>query len=288
MVEEKPDVVVVFGDCNTTLAGALAAKKLHRPLAHIESGLRSYNREMPEEINRLATDSISDILFCPTQLSFDNLVREGNRERSVLVGDVMYDAHRIFSDVAKARSSILETTGVAGKEFALATIHRASNTEHPEQLGAIVAALVMIAEEMEVILPMHPRTRAAIEKHGLNIGGINLIPPVGYLDMLRLEAEAHLILTDSGGVQKEAFFSETPCLTLREETEWVETVDTGWNLLVGSDRQMIMSGWRRLKETPPSHLVGNPYGDGDAGSKMIETLLDRYGKAQNRRPGNEC
>jgi UDP-N-acetylglucosamine 2-epimerase len=247
LLAERPDYTLVYGDTNSTLAGALAAVKLHIPLAHVEAGLRSYNREMPEEHNRVLTDHCADLLFCPTQTALDNLVREGITQGMHLVGDTMYDAVLRFGEIARQRSTILNDLGLQPKKYLLATVHRASNTDNPENLRNILSAFAEIEEP--IIFPVHPRTRQKIDELGfLNpqsaISNPKFIEPVGYLDMLMLEQSARLILTDSGGVQKEAFWLGVPCLTLRDETEWIETVTSGWNILVGADAPKIVQAIR--------------------------------------------
>lgn len=235
--EVKPDWVLVYGDTNSTLAGALAAVKLHILIAHVEAGLRSFNREMPEEINRVLTDHCSDLLFCPTQTAVDNLAKEGITKGVHLVGDTMYDAVIQFSEIARSRSTILEKLGLGPKEYLLATIHRPYNTDNPENLHSILSAFTEIDEP--IIFPVHPRTRQCLSDLKLKTDNLKLrlLEPVGYLDMLVLEKNAKAILTDSGGMQKEAYFLRVPCITLRTETEWVETVEAGWNVAVGADRK---------------------------------------------------
>lgn len=267
-----PDWVLVYGDTNSTLAGALAACKLHIPLAHVEAGLRSYNREMPEEHNRVLADHCSDLLFCPTQTAVDNLEKEGITRGVHLVGDPMYDAVLQFSEIAGQHSSILEELGLTPKKYLLATVHRPYNTDIPENLSNIMAAFREAAET--IVFPVHPRTRLKItELDGLLIqrGGLplKLVDPVGYLDMLELERNARLILTDSGGMQKEAYFFGTPCLTLRPETEWVETVQTGWNQVVGVDRGLIMQG---IKRTTWPENRPELFGDGRAAEAIAQLL----------------
>jgi len=236
LLREKPDWVLVYGDTNSTLAGALAAVKLHIPVAHIEAGLRSFNRRMPEEINRVLTDHASDILFAPTKAAVENLRREGISEEQIqLVGDVMYDAALYYGKKAECQSQSLNRLGLKPKEYILATIHRAENTDDPRRLRAIFEGLAEVDQEMKVVLPLHPRTRVVLVEVGLYdkvARSVCLIEPVGYLDMVMLEKNARAIATDSGGVQKEAFFHRVPCLTLREETEWVELVDLGWNCII--------------------------------------------------------
>jgi len=234
---------VVYGDTNSTLAGALAAVKLHIPVAHVEAGLRSFNRKMPEEHNRVVADHCADLLFCPTQTAVDNLAREGVTNGVYLVGDTMYDAVLQFSSIARKRSTILEELGLESKTYLLTTIHRPYHTDIPENLRNIFQAFAEIGEI--IVFPAHPRTSkkiAALESsfsQGLAPGNIKMIEPVGYLDMLVLEENARFILTDSGGMQKEAYFFGVPCITLRPETEWVET---GWNVVAGADISAIVEG----------------------------------------------
>jgi UDP-GlcNAc3NAcA epimerase len=249
ILKEKPDLVIVYGDTNSTLAGALAASKLHIKLAHVEAGLRSFNKRMPEEINRVLTDHVSDILFCPTQTAVENLKNEGITKGVYLVGDVMFDALLYFSKISDMKSNILERLNIKPKEYYLATIHRAENTDNYERLKNILTAFSKMDEI--VVFPIHPRTRKMINYYGLDDllenNNVKVIDPVGYLDMLKLEKNAKAILTDSGGVQKEAFWLKVPCITLRDETEWVETVNLGWNRIVGSDVKKILEAVRDLK-----------------------------------------
>jgi UDP-GlcNAc3NAcA epimerase len=272
LLAEKPDWVLVYGDTNSTLAGALGAVKLHVPMAHVEAGLRSSNRQMPEEHNRVLTDHAADLLFCPTQTAVDNLAREGIAQGVHLVGDVMYDAVLYNTSLAEERSDILARLGVAPQGYALATVHRPRNTDNPERLQNILAALAEI--DFPIVFPVHPRTRQRMVDFNLQVrqyptANIHLIHPIGYLDMLVLEKNARLILTDSGGVQKEAYFFAVPCLTLREETEWLETVETGWNRLAGADRVAIVQSAYgfRPKGSPPSI-----FGDGHAAETIVELL----------------
>ncbi len=227
--KERPDVVVVYGDTNSTLAGALAAAKLHIPVAHVEAGLRSFNRRMPEEINRVTVDHVSDILFCPTVSSVEQLRREGIIQGVQHVGDVMFDALLLFKELAAQCSRVLERLGLRPESYAVATIHRAENTGRAEQLGALLQFLR--GQSATVVLPVHPRTRQAAAEFGLNFDGLTAIEPLGYLDMIALVSGASAIYTDSGGLQKEAYFLGKSCVTLRDETEWVETVSHGWNRL---------------------------------------------------------
>ncbi len=242
LVKEKPDLVLVYGDTNSTLAGALAAAKLHIPVAHVEAGLRSFDRTMPEEINRVVTDHISDILFCPTQTSVDNLAAEGITKGVYLVGDVMADALAYNEDLALKQSRILESLGLDAGTYLVLTVHRPANTDSRDAMGAIIGALK--ESGMPVVFPVHPRTKKYLREYGLwdrVPENIHITEPLGYLDMLCLMSHAKKILTDSGGVQKEAYMLGVPCITLRENTEWVETVEAGWNVLAGADMKKILS-----------------------------------------------
>jgi len=272
LVKERPDWALAYGDTNSTLAGALAAAKLHIPVAHIEAGLRSFNRAMPEEVNRVLTDHVSQLLFCPSQMAVDNLAREGITEGVHCVGDVMYDAMLHNIEIAQRYSRIMGSLRLVPKEYVLVTIHRPSNTENQANLEQIMAALVELDEP--VVFPIHPRTRAALADWELNSREqVLLLKPVGYLDMLVLEQNARLILTDSGGVQKEAYWLGVPCLTLREETEWVETVKVGWNKLVCANADRIVATARDFRpagERPPL------YGDGHT-SERIGHILGEVG-----------
>jgi len=272
---EKPDWVLVYGDTNSTLAGALAAVKLHRPVAHVEAGLRSYNREMPEEHNRVLTDHCADLLLCPSQRAVNNLKREAVDRGVHLVGDTMYDAVLQFSEIAKGRSNILEKLGLHSKEYYLTTVHRPYNSDNPKNLAEILQSFLEL--EKPVVFPIHPRTHQKMLDSGLSsnlpppTSILRTIPPVGYLDMLVLEQNARMILTDSGGMQKEAYFLGVPCVTLRPETEWVETVEAGWNVLTGANRDEIVNavtGYRLPDTHPPL------YGDGAAAQKILRTLLN--------------
>ncbi len=275
LFDEKPDWVLVYGDTDSTLAGALAAVKIHVPVAHVEAGLRSFNRRMPEEINRVLTDHAADLLFAPTETAVANLRREGvPDERIALVGDVMYDAAIFYASMAEERSSILETLGLNPREYILATVHRAENTDSPARLKAIFTALSQVAETLPVVLPLHPRTRKALTANNLweLAQGVRLIDPVGYLDMVMLEKNAALVVTDSGGVQKEAFFHHVPCVTLRTETEWVELVEAGWNVLAPPfSHEEIYN--KILESVGRSGLDLPLYGDGRAAQKIVARLL---------------
>jgi len=267
LLREKPDLVMVYGDTNSTLARAQAAAKLHIPAAHVEAGLRSFNRKMPEEINRVLTDHIATLLFCPTQRAVENLQREGITQGVYLVGDVMYDAVLQYQALAERRSCILERLGLKPKDYALATVHRAENADNPRRLRGIFAGLEAISRAwLPVILPLHPRTRKGTEVLGLSPNGVRVMEPVSYLDMLLLEKNARVILTDSGSVQNKAFFFRVPCVTLREETEWAETVEAGWNVLVGCDPEWITEATLNAR---PGKERAWPYGDGRA----VETIV---------------
>lgn len=271
--KEQPDWVLIYGDTNSTIAGALAAKKLHIKVAHVEAGLRSFNMKMPEEINRIVTDRISDILFCPTQIAINNLTREGFNIMPCLVknvGDVMYDAALYYSDKSKPSSVKLPD------KYVLCTIHRAENTDDIERLLNIFSALEEISKLCPVVLPLHPRTRGILHniKYNLDNRNIYFIDPVGYLEMIALLKNCTLVMTDSGGVQKEAFFFGKICITLREETEWMELVAAGVNKIVGSDKDKIVDSFNCFyPDQAPASFSNNLYGNGDAGEKIIETLL---------------
>lgn len=267
--QEKPDYVLVYGDTNSTLAGALVASKLHIPVAHVEAGLRSFNREMPEEINRVLTDHISHLLFCPSQQGVGNLKLEGISTGVHVVGDVMYDAVLRYIGIAERKSNILHSLNLETGKYLLATIHRASNVDSPERLFDILETLSLTGQT--VVFPSHPRTLKAIRSADFSLGkNIKLVEPVGYLDMLWLEKNARTILTDSGGVQKEAYWLGVPCITLRSETEWVETAQTGWNIVAGIDRANILAAARDFPipdSRPPL------FGNGDASHQIVQHLM---------------
>jgi UDP-GlcNAc3NAcA epimerase len=278
LLEETPDWVLVYGDTNSTLAGALAAAKLRMRVVHVEAGLRSFERRMPEEINRLIADQCSDLLFVPTKTALHNLRREGVPDcRIHLVGDVMYDAAVYYGPKAEVESRILEKLGVASKEYILATLHRAENTDNTECLRIILGALTQIARDLPVVLPIHPRTRKILTQKGLvsEISRhIRLIEPLGYLDMIMLGKNARLIATDSGGVQKEAYFHRVPCVTFRQETEWVELLELGWNRLARpTDIASVISGLRDALDSTPVFSGQNLYGDGHAAERIANILL---------------
>jgi UDP-N-acetylglucosamine 2-epimerase len=267
---ERPDWVLVYGDTNSTLAGALAAAKLHLPVAHVEAGLRSFNRRMPEEINRVVADRLSTLLFCPSRTAVDNLAAEGIVAGVHLVGDVMAEALASAREAALRRSGILAQLGLADRGYVLATVHRAENTDDAGRLAAIWQALAGLGET--VVFPIHPRTRQKLDGIAGRVpaGAVRCLEPVGYLDMVRLVQSARLILTDSGGLQKEAYWLGVPCLTLRDETEWVETVAAGWNRIVGADPARIVEAARAFAPPP-----GRPplYGEGEASARIV-TLLE--------------
>lgn len=269
VVQQKPNWVLVYGDTNSTLAGALVAVKLHVPLAHVEAGLRSFNRNMPEEHNRVLTDHCSDLLFCPTQTAVDHLRNESISDGIRLVGDTMYDAVLMFAEYAQARSTIMHELDVKSKEFALATVHRPYNTDVSENLHEILLAFQEL--NWPVIFPVHPRTRQKIADLSIRnrLDNIRMIDPVGYLDMLTLEQNARVILTDSGGMQKEAYFFAIPCVTLRPETEWEETLENGWNVLVAADRDKILA---HAADDAPLSSPSPVFGDGKASYKIVEHL----------------
>jgi len=283
LLEEAPDWVLVYGDTNSTLAGSLAAAKLHIPVAHIEAGLRSFDRRMPEEINRVVADHTADLMFAPTKAAVQNLRREGLPDSSIhLVGDVMYDAAVHFGDRAMAHSKILDELGLRTRDYILTTLHRAENTDNLDRLLVILDGLAKVSEELALplVLPMHPRTRRILADNGMIeklSHFIRIIDPQGYLDMMMLEKNARLIATDSGGVQKEAFFHGIPCVTFRKVTEWVELVEMGWNRLAPPiDPQTVTSGLREgLESTPCSTQM--PYGDGHAAERIVQILLKKEG-----------
>lgn len=270
LLDLRPDLVMVYGDTNTTLAGALAAAKLHIPVAHVEAGLRSFNRRMPEEINRVVTDHLAELLFCPSKVSQQNLASEGITRQAHIVGDVMYDAVLHYRQKAPSRRD---------GTFAVATVHRAENTDDPARLAGILEGLGRFS--VPIVLPLHPRTRKAIAAAGLAVpGAVEITPPVSYLEMIGLVEDAAFVLTDSGGLQKEAFFLGRKCLTLRDETEWTELVDCGANRLVGADPKRITAAAAWALDGPPPS--GTPYGDGRAGERICEILAgcpDRAGAA---------
>jgi UDP-N-acetylglucosamine 2-epimerase len=271
LLSERPDGVLIFGDTNSTLAGALAGSKLHIPVTHVEAGLRSFDRRMPEEINRVVADHLSDILLCPSETAVANLTAEGIVRNVHLVGDVMLDVLDWARDsIGARRAAVLQPLGVAPKEFLLATVHRSESTDDPQQLASILTAFNRLGQP--IVFPVHPRTRKAIAGCGVAPAAhVRVIEPVAYLDMMVLTDAARVVLTDSGGLQKEAYWLNVPCVTLRDHTEWVETVDTGWNVLTGTNGDTIVEAVASVK--PP---VAHPplYGDGRAAERCVR-LLER-------------
>jgi UDP-N-acetylglucosamine 2-epimerase len=273
---EAPDLVLVYGDTNSTLAGALVAAKLNLPLGHVEAGLRSFNRAMPEEINRVAADHCSTLLFCPTATSMENLRREGITDGVSLTGDVMYDAALLYGEKAERKSDALERLGLAPRGYVLATVHRAENTDDPSRLRGIVEALAACGRT--VLFPVHPRTRAKLAASGLDRAlaaapSVRAVDPVGYFDMVRLEKNAAAVLTDSGGVQKEAYFYRVPCVTLRNETEWVETVEDGWNRLAGADPAAVLAALEASGSPPEPRFS---FGDGRAAEAVADRICEKF------------
>jgi len=267
-INEKPDCVLVYGDTNSTLAGALAASKLLIPVIHVEAGLRSYNKAMPEEQNRILTDNISKLLLVPTVDAEKNLKNEGITEGVYNIGDVMYDAVLMFKEISKSKEYLLKDLNILPNKYILTTIHRAENTNDINRLKNIIEALNE-SNEM-VILPLHPRTKKFVSDYGLTFNeNIKIIEPIGYLEMLMLESNAKKIVTDSGGVQKEAYFMGKPCITMRDETEWVETVEVGWNIIVGTDKYAIIDAINNFNPKSKQELI---FGDGRASEKIVELL----------------
>lgn len=275
LLKEKPDWVLVYGDTNSTLAGALAAAKLHIPIAHVEAGLRSYNRQMPEEVNRVLTDHVSTLMFCPTDQAVKNLAQEGLTEGVVRTGDVMADALYYHARRAEERN-LAENIRYKNKSYLLATVHRAENTDDPSRLEEIINAFALI--DGQIVLPLHPRTKKLLRDRQMSIPeNVEVIEPVGYLEMILLEKGAELILTDSGGVQKEAYLWQVPCVTLRDETEWVETVHTGWNMLTGANTEAIVAAVARYRKTPLPPYLQNLYGNGRASEEIVMAMEERGG-----------
>jgi len=282
-LKEKPNWIMVYGDTNSTLAGAIVASKLHIKLAHVEAGLRSYNMKMPEEVNRILTDRVSDILFCPTDTAVKNLEKEGfpfvtasgNKQKIANVGDVMQDGAMFYKQFAK-KPPITNYQSLITNNYVLCTIHRAENTDDENRLRDIFEALNEIAKEKQIILPLHPRTKKIIQNLKLNIQNLTIIDPVGYLEMVWLIKNCSFVMTDSGGLQKEAYFFEKQCITLRDETEWVELVENGYNTLVGADKDKILQAFkdiRQLQSPITNHYSLNLYGGGKASSQIVKGLL---------------
>lgn len=260
LIYEKPDLVLIYGDTNSTVSGALAASKLHIPVAHVEAGLRSFNRRMPEEINRVVADHLSTILFCPTKTAVNNLAKEGITKGVHAVGDVMFDTTIAAVKRAAGRSKILEMLELRKGGYAVATIHRAENTDDPDRFLKVVAWLEAVAREAPIVMPVHPRTRKLMESKVISPKGVRLIDPLGYLDMALLVHNSVGVFTDSGGLQKEAYFHRVPCVTLRDETEWVETIDAGWNRL-----------WTSSKHNSPRRDIED-YGNGNAAPLIAQAI----------------
>ncbi len=274
LVEERPDLIVVYGDTNSTLAGALAAKKLTIKVVHIEAGLRSFNIKMPEEINRILTDRISDLLVCPTKTAIDNLEQEGFLtlpSKVVKCGDIMKDAVEFYGKISSQKSSIISKLNLKVNEFVLATIHRQENTDAIENLKSIFEGLEAISEQKEVVLPLHPRTKAILEKHKLKYN-LTVIEPIGYFDMLELLKNCNLVITDSGGLQKEAFFNNKHCIIAREETEWVELVSNGFAKIVGSNKKSMMNAFENFQNSTANFEV-ELYGN-EVGEKIYTEILN--------------
>jgi len=291
LIKEQPDFIVLYGDTNSTLAGAVAAAKIHVPIVHIEAGLRSFNKSMPEEINRIVCDHCSTLLFTPTKAGLDNLKREGfpmdnngpftiDNPKVYHCGDIMYDNSLHFANIAEEKTDIIQRLELKGKPFILATIHRDSNTDYPERLSAIFDTLIELSKESPIVLPLHPRTAKLLktnlsnEKQTLifSSANIKLIPPVSFLEMIALERHAQLVMTDSGGVQKEAYFFKKPCIILRPETEWVEIVQTNNAILADADEGRIMLAWAYFKDNPPT-MFPEIFGDGHAAEFMLDQML---------------
>lgn len=291
LIKEQPDYIVLYGDTNSTLAGAVAAAKIHVPIVHIEAGLRSFNKSMPEEINRIVCDHCSTLLFTPTKAGLENLKREGfpmdnqgpytiDNPKVYHCGDIMYDNSLHFANIAEEKTNIIQRLELKGKPFVLATIHRDSNTDYPERLSAIFRSIIKLSEECQVVLPLHPRTAKLIktnldedmQKQIFSCPDIKLIPPVSFLEMIALERHARLVMTDSGGVQKEAYFFKKPCIILRPETEWVEIVETGNAILADADECRIMKAWEHFKDNPPT-MFPEIFGDGHAAEFMLEKII---------------
>lgn len=273
LVAEKPDLVLVYGDTDSTLAGALAAVKLHIRAAHVEAGLRSFNRRMPEEINRILVDHASDLLFCPTEAALGNLATEGVIDRAYNTGDVMYDISLACRDSVDVKKT-LDRYGVTAGGYTLVTCHRAENTDDPERLGSIVSSISAMAEHEKVLFPIHPRTQKALATRGLkaSLGKVARLEPVPFLDMVALLSSARVVVTDSGGMQKEAFFFGVPCVTMRDETEWSETVAFGANTICQANKELILAAWE--KGGAGADYAAAPYGDGKAAKKIVDIVME--------------
>jgi len=278
LIEEKPDRVIVYGDTNTTLAGALVAAKLQIPVAHVEAGLRSYNRQMPEEINRVLTDHVSSLLFCPTITAVSNLQKERITKGVFNVGDVMFDSFLFNKELVQIKNSIVSELGLKPMGYCLGTVHREENTTNRKNLAGIFEAFKRLAtSNRPFIVPLHPRTLKALselEGYDHYSPNVRVLEPVSYLDMVSLEIHAKLILTDSGGVQKEAYFAQVPCITLRNETEWVELVDQGFNIIAGSDTESICKTFAKMHERP-APFYQSLYGNGTASESIVRELCSK-------------
>jgi UDP-N-acetylglucosamine 2-epimerase len=267
-IDQRPDWLIVYGDTNSTLAAALVGAKLNIPVAHVEAGLRSFDRRMPEEVNRVVADHVATLLLCPTETAVRNLEREGITSGASMVGDVMFDAFQQNVQVAQKSSGILADLGLAPNGYHLLTVHRAENVDQPDLLEAILRGVADSGRR--VIFPVHPRTRAVLKSTAMKVpGNVTLIDPIGYLEILVLEENAEAIVTDSGGVQKEAYFAGRPCITLRTTTEWTETVEAGWNVLVGTDSAAIARAMRGFRPEGPRPEL---FGDGHAAERVVEAL----------------
>ena len=297
LIKEQPDFIVLYGDTNSTLAGAVAAAKIHVPIVHIEAGLRSFNKAMPEEINRIVCDHCSTLLFTPTKAGLDNLRHEGfpmdnngpftiDNPKVYHYGDIMYDNSLHFANIAEEKTDIIQRLELKDKPFILATIHRDTNTDYPERLSAIFRSIIKLSEECQVALPLHPRTAKLLktnldenlQKQISSCQDIKLIPPVSFLEMIALERHAQLVMTDSGGVQKEAYFFKKPCIILRPETEWVEIVQTGNAILADADECRILKAWQHFKDNPPT-VFPEIFGDGHAAEFILNVMLQqKYNK----------
>lgn len=281
LLKEKPDCLVLYGDTNSTLAGAIAASKIHIPIVHIEAGLRSFNKSMPEEINRICCDHCSTLLFSPTATGYKNLVNENITAGIYHCGDVMYDNSKYFANIADKKSQILDKEGLRGVDYVLCTIHRDSNTDQPERLNAIFKALLKISESKKIVLPLHPRTSKLLNTNLektlfdqiTDNPNIKILPPASFLDMIVLERHAQMVITDSGGVQKEAFFFQKPCLILRTETEWIEIVECGAAVITDADEKKIVESFNYFVENPP-HNYPDIFGDGNAAVFICKEMLE--------------
>lgn len=275
ILKEKPDALMVYGDTNSTIAGALAAKKLDIKVAHVEAGLRSFNMKMPEEINRILTDRISDLLLCPTQTAIDNLRKEGFDHiaaKIVLTGDIMFDAALYYAKLAQQKSTIIEDLDLSNKDFVLCTVHRQENTDDKNKLASIIQALNEINENTPVVFPLHPRTKKLLQQYNITCH-CSIIDPVGYFDMIQLLKRARLVVTDSGGLQKEAYYFQKNSITLREQTEWVELIKNSYSMLTGSDIAKIREAYTIMMSKPTPEIRKELFGDGHSADIMMEALL---------------